>query len=57
MALETNVNYSVITQNMEMNLGVPKIGFVMELTVRVQSRNKASEDFLLVSTKVMKMPC
>lgn len=30
---------------MEMNLGVPKIGFVMWLTVRMQSRNKADNDF------------
>lgn len=29
LASETNVNYSVITPNMEMNLGVPEIGFVM----------------------------
>lgn len=28
MASETNVNYSVITLNMEMNLGVPEIGCV-----------------------------
>lgn len=29
LAPETNVNDSVITLNMEMNLGVPEIGFVM----------------------------
>lgn len=43
MASETNVNDSVITLNMEIKFGVPKIVFVMLLTIGVS----ATEEFYL----------